>query len=54
MIPYDAIPHAYLKQIRAEFNSNGVNLPDQWSDEGKYEGLFYTAPDKLFKEMEEK
>jgi len=34
------------------FNKNHVNMPDQWSDNGKYSGWMWKFPDKLFETKE--
>lgn len=50
LLPYSGIKN--IEKIRAEFNANGVNLPDQWSDNGEYKGWMLNRPHDLFNAME--
>ncbi|MFA5382517.1 MAG: hypothetical protein WC356_05070 [Candidatus Micrarchaeia archaeon] len=53
LLPFDPIMADAKRReiIRQNFNNSGVNLPDQWSSNGQYKGLFWSKPDELFKEM---
>ncbi len=50
LLPFDPIMESPKNRetIREEFNNNKVNLPDQWSDRGRYPGWFWSRPDELF------
>jgi hypothetical protein len=52
LVPIDDLDSPFWKAVRLEFNANGVHLPDQWGHNGKWTGLFWNDPAKLFMELE--
>lgn len=52
LISLDSFSKGAWEYIKAEFNKNGVNMPDQWSHKNSFEGWFWNKPGALFNTME--